>query len=138
MPLLRVLVHGLLFLLGLVVTTFARGAELQNDPLGWRLQPFDLGVKRARGEPWNTQEADGLASLVSRVGDAGYFVITTDRQEPDRIHFLQFTGHDPGPDLVRGLHLGDPRGKVVAALGPPDRVRDIDITPVEGSGFGTR
>jgi hypothetical protein len=109
----------------------AHAGGLEVDLLGWRLQQFNHGVPEALGEPFKTIVKGDLTHRAYRVGTSAYLVIAAHRDAPSYVHSLQFTGHDPGPELVRGLHLGDPREKVIAALGPPDRIESLDISPIE-------
>lgn len=111
--------------------TCAWAGELEVDLLGWRLQQLDHGVQEALGAPWKTMVEGDLTSRAYMIGSNSYLVIATRREAPSYIHALQFTGHDPQLELIRGLHLGDPRDKVIAALGPPDRIRPLDISPIE-------
>ena len=122
---------GLFLLLALALSPPARGGDLQVDLLGWRLQQFDHGVHDAMGEPWKTLDQGNRSSRLFRLGRQAYLAIHNDRRVAHYIDSLQVTGFEPGPELIHGLHLGDPREKVLAALGKPDRIHSLDISPVE-------
>lgn len=130
MSFLRACAYGLFLMIALALAPAARGGDLQVDLLGWRLQQFDNGVADAMGEPWKTLDQGNRSSRLFRLGKQGYFAIHTDRRVEHYIDSLQVTGFGPGPELIHGLRLGDPREKVLAALGQPDRIRPLDISPV--------
>lgn len=105
----------------------AQNKVYEGELNGWRLLQFTATVDEAFGQPFTTREDPPYRSRAYRVGEEAYMVFSTHDEQPQVIASLQLTG-TAAPDMLafKGLKLGDDRNKVIAALGEPTSVTEID------------
>lgn len=105
----------------------AQNNSYESELNGWRLLQFTENVDEALGQPFTTRDDPPYHNRAYRVGKDAYMVFGTHDEQPQVIASLQLTGTAAVDMLAfKGLKLGDDRSKVIAALGEPTSVTEID------------
>ncbi len=116
----------------------AMASDVQLELDGWRLQQFGSTVEGTLGKPFKTIDEPPVSRKAYRIGSDAYLVVTARAPLVNNIESLQLTGKSDTATVFSGLHLGDPREKVLAALGAPDEVSRVDSPKVELWKFNDR
>jgi hypothetical protein len=104
--------------------------EVETDLNGFRLQQFVKVAESELGRPYETIDAGDSVVNAYRVDQDAYMIVGHHKKYPKHISTLQLTGLTTKALPFKGLVLGDPEAKVLAALGEPDSRRKTESPPV--------
>ena len=105
----------------------AQSNSYESELNGWRLLQFTETVNEDLGQPFTTRDDPPYHNRAYQIGKYAYMVFGTHDEQPHVIASLQLTGTAAANMLAfKGLKLGDDRSKVIAALGEPTSVTEID------------
>jgi hypothetical protein len=111
--------------------------QVELDLNGFRLQQF-VSAAKTLGTPFKTVDAGNRVAEAYAVDTDAYMVVGHDKKHPNNISFLQLTGVTTKALPFKGLVLGDPEAKVLAALGTPDLREKIEEPPVTKLAYNDR
>lgn len=115
-------------ILGLLLILFASVASANEtvvDLNGFRLQQIFHVAKNVYGDPFTTVGNETKVGKAFRVGEEAYMIFSYHAKYENSIAAMQLTGVLPNTPVFLGLSLGDPKEKVLKALGPPDDIKEI-------------
>lgn len=115
------------WLLCLPLRGLAQNHSYESELNGWRLLQFTETVDKTLGQPFTTRDDPPYRNRAYRVGEDAYMVFGIHDEQSQVIDSLQLTGTAAADMLAfKGLKLGDDRSKVIAALGEPTSITEID------------
>ena len=104
--------------------------EVETDLNGFRLQQFVKVAESELGRPFKTIDTGHSVVNAYQIDDDAYMVVEHHKKYPNHISMLQLTGFTTKTLPFKGLALGDPEAKVLAALGKPDDRKKMESPPV--------
>lgn len=112
--------------------------EVETDLNGFRLQQLTQAAESSLGSPFETIDTGPSVINAYRIDDNAYMVVGHLKKDPHHISLLQLTGFTAKASPFKGLVLGDPETKVLAALGKPDERKKVGYPPVVSLFFKER
>lgn len=124
--------------LSLFLSPLVYAADIETDLNGVRLQQFTGVISPVYGKPFQTMRQGHTVAEAFSLNADSYMVVAHDEQHPDNISMLQITGSKAEIPAFLGLHLGDEKQKVIATLGNPDHISEVDDPKVSRLAFKGR
>ncbi|MBI4207136.1 MAG: hypothetical protein HY527_19100 [Betaproteobacteria bacterium] len=113
-------------------------SDVEIELNGFRLQQFVRVAEASFGKPFKTIDTGPSVVNAFSVDSSAYMVVEHHKRYPNNISMLQLTGATTKALPFRGLMLGDPESKVIAALGKPDHIAKIDSPKVTKLSYNSR
>lgn len=126
-PIVRYCVATLMLMLPSVLSW---AGKFEVDLNGFRLQQLASILEPTLGRPIKTLEEGNMTTDVYAIDQDAYMVFGRDKRHPNNISLIQLTGSTKNALPFKGLLLGDPKSKIIEALGQPDRVVQIQSPDV--------